>query len=345
MAAPTFVQAKAGGDGSFAYTSNVTKGDFLIAVVQMTSTSQPSGVADTVGSSWTLLVSGLEDSAGNYAISVWTATAKASGANTVTANSGSGVGSMEIAEYSAANVDVFSTFATGNGSPSSITGNSATTSHANETLVGWGSSSQAGLGAGAGGYTRDVTTGGFEGYNNTERRNVSAIGTYTADFVFIEISWSCGVIALYTPIDYPPSGNFVLEGNAGVQRATVTLSGAASATVFSDLMGNWQFTGLAAGAYTVTPTKIGYTFSPTSSNQTISTANILGVNFVATLTSDSAAFSTVDSRTSPNSQLLVGGTQLNVVPASPSHLPPIDDRAAGARADSRAAGAPLNSRT
>jgi hypothetical protein len=323
MTAPSFVQAKAAAEGSFAYSSNVTKGDFLIAVVQMTSTSQPSGVTDTVGSSWTELVSGQMNVDGStfYAVSVWTATAKASGANTVTANSGSGVNAMEIAEYSAANVDVFSTFATGNGSssPSSITGNSATTTYANETLVGWGSSSQAGLGAALGGYTRDVTTGGAEGYNNTERQSVSAIGTYTADFAFSEIAWACGVIALYTPSDYPPAGNFVLEGNSGVQGATITLSGAASATVVSDLMGNWQFTGLAAGAYTVTPSKTGYTFSPTSSNQTIGTTNILGVNFMATLTSDSSAFSTVDSRTSPNSQLLVGGTQLNVVPA-PRHI-------------------------
>jgi hypothetical protein len=218
MSSPMFIQARAGGGSAFNYSSNVTKGDFLIAVVQMTGTSQPSGVADTVGSSWTELASGQMNVNGSslIAVSVWIATAKATGANTVTANSGSGVNAMEIAEYSAAAVDVFSAFATGNGSssPSSITGNSATTTHANETLVGWGSSSQAGLGAAGGSYILDVTTGGFEGYNNTEHQTVSAIGTYMANFGFSEIAWACGVIALYNPADYPGGGN----NNAGLLR-------------------------------------------------------------------------------------------------------------------------------
>jgi hypothetical protein len=211
MSAPTFVQAKAAASGSFAYTSNVTKGDFLIAVVLMTSSTQPSGVSDYVGSTWTELVSG-ETASDNLAASVWTATAKASGANAVTANAGSGVNSMEIAEYSSAIVDVFSTFATGSNSPSSITGNVVTTTKAKETLVGWGISPQAGVGAAQVGYTLDVTTGGAEGYNNTEHKTVSAIGTYAADFAFSEIIWACGVIALYNPSDYP-SGNSWLQGH------------------------------------------------------------------------------------------------------------------------------------
>ena len=51
--------------------------------------------------------------------------------------------------------------------------------------------------------------------------------------------------------------------------------------------GTWSFTGAAGtalkpGSYTVTPTKTNYTFYPTSSAQTITNADISGVDFVST---------------------------------------------------------------
>lgn len=120
---------------------------------------------------------------------------------------------------------------------------------------------------------------------------------------------------------------YTLQGNAGVAGALITLSGAASATVTADTIGNYQFSGLAAGSYTITPSLTGYTFAPTSTNETIVAANILGINFVATLTSDSGAASTVDSRTTgSNSSLNQNGTQINVVSATPSYVPPVDCR-------------------
>jgi hypothetical protein len=66
--------------------------------------------------------------------------------------------------------------------------------------------------------------------------------------------------------------------------ATVTLSGAASATTIADSSGNFILAGLANGTYTVTPSHAGYTFSPTSSSVTISGANVAtGLDFTATL--------------------------------------------------------------
>ena len=62
----------------------------------------------------------------------------------------------------------------------------------------------------------------------------------------------------------------------------MTLSGASSATVTADTSGNYSFAGLANGAYTVTPTKSGFTFSPTNRAVTISGANATAVNFTAT---------------------------------------------------------------
>jgi hypothetical protein len=75
------------------------------------------------------------------------------------------------------------------------------------------------------------------------------------------------------------SGNVSANG-AG---ATVALSGAASATVTADGSGNYSFAGLANGAYTVTPSKAGFTFNPTSQPVTVNNGNIAAVNFTATV--------------------------------------------------------------
>jgi hypothetical protein len=61
----------------------------------------------------------------------------------------------------------------------------------------------------------------------------------------------------------------------------LTLSGAASATVTADSSGNYIFANLPDGSYTVTPSKAGYTFSPTSQSVTISGNNVSGMNFTA----------------------------------------------------------------
>lgn len=67
-------------------------------------------------------------------------------------------------------------------------------------------------------------------------------------------------------------------GGAG---ATVSLTGSSSATTTADANGNFSFSGLSNGSYTVTPTKSGYTFSPTNKSVTINGANQTGINFTA----------------------------------------------------------------
>ncbi|HEU4949975.1 MAG TPA: plastocyanin/azurin family copper-binding protein, partial [Candidatus Deferrimicrobiaceae bacterium] len=51
-----------------------------------------------------------------------------------------------------------------------------------------------------------------------------------------------------------------------------------------DIYGTYSFTGLTNGSYTITPSRTGFTFSPTSSTQTVSGANIGDVAFDATST-------------------------------------------------------------
>jgi hypothetical protein len=62
--------------------------------------------------------------------------------------------------------------------------------------------------------------------------------------------------------------------------STMTLTGTASATTTAGPTGLYSFTGLANGPYTITPSRIGITFTPASSAQTVASANIAGVNFL-----------------------------------------------------------------
>ena len=64
--------------------------------------------------------------------------------------------------------------------------------------------------------------------------------------------------------------------------STLTLSGAGSGTTTADASGNFSFSGLANGNYTVTPSKTGFTFSPTSQPVTVNGANVTAINFTAT---------------------------------------------------------------
>jgi hypothetical protein len=60
----------------------------------------------------------------------------------------------------------------------------------------------------------------------------------------------------------------------------LALTGTATASVTAGPTGLYSFTGLAAGPYTITPTKPGIVFTPTSSLQTIVATDITGVNFL-----------------------------------------------------------------
>lgn len=93
--------------------------------------------------------------------------------------------------------------------------------------------------------------------------------------------------ALTTPADdnYTANVNYltisgkVSTNGVGVSGVTVTLSGAASRTATTDSAGNYAFSNLLAGIYTVTPSRTGFTFTPGSSTQAVS-VNI-PINFSA----------------------------------------------------------------
>jgi hypothetical protein len=68
---------------------------------------------------------------------------------------------------------------------------------------------------------------------------------------------------------------------ASASGVTVALSGGAAASTVTDINGNYSFTNLSSGSYVVTPTKTGFTFSPSSQSVTVSGANVSATNFTA----------------------------------------------------------------
>ncbi|HEX3740985.1 MAG TPA: galactose oxidase-like domain-containing protein [Terriglobales bacterium] len=63
---------------------------------------------------------------------------------------------------------------------------------------------------------------------------------------------------------------------------TIMLSGSASASTSPDGSGNYTFSDLPNGTYSVTPSNSGFTFNPANQPVSISSANVNGINFSAT---------------------------------------------------------------
>ncbi len=95
---------------------------------------------------------------------------------------------------------------------------------------------------------------------------------------------------------------------AVVAGVTVTLTGAASRTTATDGSGNYAFTGLSGGSYTITPTLAGYSFSPTSLAATVSGADVTGKNFTSALLAIYAISGTVSGSVASDVTVTLSGT-------------------------------------
>jgi hypothetical protein len=82
------------------------------------------------------------------------------------------------------------------------------------------------------------------------------------------------------PLTYSISGSVSSSGTA-LAGVTINLTGSKTSTATTDANGNYTIAGLNDGSYTVTPSKSGYTFNPSSSVVNINAANASGTNFVA----------------------------------------------------------------
>jgi len=91
-------------------------------------------------------------------------------------------------------------------------------------------------------------------------------------------------IALINPVmaGYSISGQVTGAAGTPLGGVTITLSGSAGATATTDANGDYNFSGLLAGSYTVTPSGAGYAFTPPSQTFTSMSSNQTA-NFTATL--------------------------------------------------------------
>lgn len=81
---------------------------------------------------------------------------------------------------------------------------------------------------------------------------------------------------------YSIAGKVAESSGAGIAGVAMALTSSSSVTVSTDNSGNYTFTGLTNGTYTITPTKTGYTCSPVSKTITVNNANVTGQDFVGT---------------------------------------------------------------
>jgi hypothetical protein len=136
--------------------------------------------------------------------------------------------------------------------------------------------------------TKSTTTDAFGNYSFTGLSN----GGYTvtpskAGFAFTPASQSATVNnANVPPINFTSAAvpTYTISGTVSgaiVSGVTVALSGTSTASTTTDASGNYSFTGLSNGGYTVTPSKSGYTFTPANQSVTINNANTPPVNFTS----------------------------------------------------------------
>ena len=138
--------------------------------------------------------------------------------------------------------------------------------------------------------TATTTTDASGNYSFTGRAN----GTYTvtpvkAGYIFNPVSSVAFVSgASVTGINFVATANaastYSISGTVtgAVQSGvTMTLSGGATGTTTTNALGVYSFSVLVNGGYTVTPSRTGYTFSPTHQDVTLSGANSPGNDFTS----------------------------------------------------------------
>jgi Carboxypeptidase regulatory-like domain len=149
----------------------------------------------------------------------------------------------------------------GNGAIVNLSGTSAATT----TADGSGNYSFAGLANGS--YTITPSKSGYTFTPVNHTVNLSGANLTNINFTSIASS------------TYTISGTITGSGGNG---ATVTLGGTSSGTTIADGLGNYSFTGLGNGPFTITPSKTGYTFSPVTQTVTVNGANVVALAFAST---------------------------------------------------------------
>ena len=331
-----------GGNPSIAYTPNAAGNCLVVAAISSATNGNVSSISDTNTNTWVNVFQDVEDGvSGSLWLSLWVAPNCKSGPTTITVAFSNQItfgGDIVVGEYSGA---VASSVVDVSGaqfsSEFSFSTPSKTTTVANDWILsiatGCATANQPTLSSPVGYQVRENETTGRYGLVLVDSNAAEPIGSYATTFASTGILNIAGLLALK-----PLITTHSISGNAGIAGASVAYSGTSSGSTTADGSGNYTIAGLASGSYTITPSLAGYTFSPTSANETITSSNITGVNFTATAVV--TVYSVPDCRDTsnwPNNSVTVQGTKQYTVQK-------FDSRKAGAPVDSRAAGAPVDSR-
>jgi hypothetical protein len=111
--------------------------------------------------------------------------------------------------------------------------------------------------------------------------------SYGSGSRFPSSSWNARnywVDVVFVPEGQAPSPpvTYTISGTVQGSEATLVLSGPTNATTATDALGQYTFSGLSNGIYTVSPSMTGYSFSPASATVTVSSASVSGIGFTGT---------------------------------------------------------------
>jgi Carboxypeptidase regulatory-like domain len=111
-------------------------------------------------------------------------------------------------------------------------------------------------------------------------------------------------------VSYNLSGS-VTESGTGLSGVTINLRGSQTGSTTTDANGNYSFTVLAEGNYTLTPSKQNYTFSPANTSFSNLGANQTAANFTATLNRHviSGRVTDINGISLPNATMTLSGSQ------------------------------------
>jgi len=127
-----------------------------------------------------------------------------------------------------------------------------------------------------------ITSGSSGTGNGTVGYSVSANTGASSRTGTISIGGQTFTITQAGPTYYSISGTISASNGTAISGVTVTLSGTSTASATTGSSGSYSFTGLSTGSYTIIPGMTGYTFSPSVTTVSISSANLTGENFTGT---------------------------------------------------------------
>jgi hypothetical protein len=262
---------------SLAFPTANTAGNFLIVEATVARPAGTLSISDSAGNTYVPVSAPVTDTTQNVTSYLWYVATCNAGPNAVTVTPGTpGAQEIHISEWSglsASNPVDGTAAATGTGT--SASSGAITTAATGDLVYGYAFLLNP---ASPGARFASLTTvnGDLDEYQIQ-----SVPGSVSATFTQPSGTWFARVAAFRsTTLSQNSISGTITPATSGTG-ATVTLSGAGSATTTADARGNYVFSGLANGSYTVTPTKAGYSFTPPSQNVAVNNAGQSGINFTA----------------------------------------------------------------